>query len=86
MKSHNEKECNINEKNYDTPPAQDCGHLVMEGPGVKDDGSLVETTNGKVIRKDLGKFGPGMKDGRPLPKAEGKTIRKDSSVVEPKEN
>ena len=60
MRENNEKDCNINDSIHDVPPEKDCGHPVMEGPGVNPDGSLVKTTDGETIRKDAGRIGPGM--------------------------
>lgn len=76
------KKCNVNDFVHDTPPEVDCECPVMEGPGINPDGSLMENPNGETIRKDAAQIGPGMKDGKPLPKAEGKTIRRDSASKE----
>lgn len=73
------EKCNVNDFMHDTPPEVNCECPVMEGPGLNSDGSLVKTMNGETIRKDAAQIGPGMKDGKPIPKAERKTIRKDSA-------
>ena len=80
MREHDAKDCNINDSIHDVPPEKDCGHPVMEGPGVNPDGSLMKNPDGETVRKDAGRIGPGMEDGKPLPKAEGRTIRRDSAA------
>ncbi|MFR1834521.1 MAG: hypothetical protein ACLSX5_15405 [Lachnospiraceae bacterium] len=83
MREHDKKNCSINDQVYDTPPEHDCGHPVMEGPGINPDGSIKPNPNGQTVRKDQGRFGPGMKDERPIPKVDGKVIRKDSAAGGP---
>lgn len=81
MENCDEKKCNINDQTHDTPPEHDCGHPVMEGPGINPDGSIKPNPDGQTIRKDAGRFGPGMKGERPIPKADGKTIKGSGKVI-----
>ena len=83
MKENTEENCNINDMDHKTPPKHDCGHNVMEGPGINPDGTVKPNPDGQTTRKDLGRFGPGMENERPIPKADGKVIRKDSAAGGP---
>lgn len=83
MRKHDVRNCNINDQVHDTPPEHDCGHPVMEGPGINPDGTVKPNPDGQTIRKDLGRFGPGMENERPIPKADGKVIHKDSAAGGP---
>ena len=61
MRERDEKNCNINDQVHDTPPEHDCGHPVMEGPGINPDGSIKPNPDGQTIRKDSAAGGPGVK-------------------------
>lgn len=84
MKEHTKENCNINEQVHDVPPATDCGHNVMEGPGINPDGTVKPNPDGQTIRKDAGRIGPGMENERPIPKADGKTIKGSGKVIRSK--
>ena len=54
MRENNEKDCNINDSIHDVPPEKDCGHPVMEGPGVNPDGSLMKNPDGETEKMPVG--------------------------------
>ena len=80
MREHTKENCNINDQVHDTPPQHDCGHNVMEGPGINPDGTVKPNPNGQTIRKDRGRFGPGIKDER---QSQRQTARLSARILLP---
>lgn len=84
MKEHTKENCNINEQVHDTPPEHDCGHPVMEGPGINPDGTVKPNPDGQTIRKDAARFGPGMRNEKPIPESDMQQLKGSGKVIRSK--